>query len=57
VTKERKSGWIIALAIVVGLIVNYFLFGPLGALIMVSIEFTVGLFVTLAYILTRRRQR
>jgi hypothetical protein len=57
VTKERKSGWIIALAIVVGLIVNYFLFGPLGALIMVSIEFTVGLFVTLAYILTRRRRR
>jgi hypothetical protein len=57
VTKERKSGWIIALAIVVGLIVNYFLFGPLGALITVSIEFTVGLFVTLAYILTRRRWR
>jgi hypothetical protein len=57
VTKERKSGWIIALAIVVGLIVNYFLFGPIGALIMVPIEFTLGLFVTLIYIFSRRRRR
>jgi hypothetical protein len=51
------TGWIIAVAIAAGLIANYLIFGPLGALIMVSIEFTVGLFVTLAYILTRRRWR
>jgi hypothetical protein len=57
VSKKTKIGSIITVAIVAGLIANYFLFGPLGALIMVSLEFTLGLFITLAYIFTARRQR
>ncbi len=54
-SKKAKTGWIIAFAIIVGLVANYILFGPLGALIMVSLEFTLGLIVTLAYIFTSRR--
>ncbi len=50
-----KIVWIIALAIIVGLIANYILFGPLGALFMVSNEFTLGLFAALISIFTVRR--
>ncbi len=56
-SKKTKIGWIIALAIIIGLVANYILFGPLGALFMVSIEFTLGLFATLAYIFTGRRRK
>jgi hypothetical protein len=51
------TGWVIAGAVVVGLFGNYFIFGPIGALIMVPIEFTIGLFVTLIFVLTGRRRR
>jgi hypothetical protein len=57
VGKKTMTGWIIAVAIAAGLIANYLIFGPLGALIMVSLEFTLGLFITLAYIFTCRLRR